>query len=151
MVPAFSGLGAPHWRPDTRGLITGLTRNSDWKSLVRAVVESVAYQSFDLFESMKKDGLKPKIIKIDGGMVANNWFSQFLSDIINLKVIRPKILETTALGTALLAGYQIGEFKSLNEIKFKWKKNRVFTPKLNKSLRNNLLQGWRQAIRKTLA
>ena len=151
VVPAFSGLGAPHWRPDTRGLITGLTRNSDWKSLVRAVVESVAYQSFDLFESMKKDGLKPKIIKIDGGMVANNWFSQFLSDIINLKVIRPKILETTALGTALLAGYQIGEFKSLNEIKFKWKKNRVFTPKLNKSLRNNLLQGWRQAIRKTLA
>ena len=150
VVPAFSGLGAPHWRPDTRGLITGLTRNSDWKSLVRAVVESVAYQSFDLFESMKKDGLKPKIIKIDGGMVANNWFSQFLSDIINLKVIRPKILETTALGTALLAGYQIGEFKSLNEIKFKWKKNRIFSPKLNKSLRNNLLQGWRQAIRKTL-
>ena len=84
-------------------------------------------------------------------MVANNWFSQFLSDIIKLKVIRPKVLETTALGTALLAGYQIGEFKSLNEIKFKWKKNRVFTPKLNKSLRNNLLQGWRQAIRKTLA
>ena len=151
VVPAFSGLGAPYWRPDTRGLITGLTRNSDWKSLVRAIVESVAYQSFDLFESMKKDGAKPKIIKIDGGMVANNWFSQFLSDIINLKVIRPKILETTALGTALLAGYQIGEFKSLNEIKFKWKKNRVFIPKLNKLLRNNLLQGWRQAIRKTLA
>ena len=151
VVPAFSGLGAPHWRPDTRGLITGLTRNSDWKSLVRAVVESVAYQSFDLFESMKKDGLKPNIIKVDGGMVANNWFSQFLSDIIKLKVIRPNVLETTALGTAMLAGYQIGEFKSLNEIKFKWKKNRVFTPKLNKSLRNNLLQGWRQAIRKTLA
>ena len=151
VVPAFSGLGAPYWRPDARGLVTGLTRDSDWKSLVRAVVESVAYQSFDLFESMKKDGLKPKIIKVDGGMVANNWFSQFLSDIIKLKVIRPKVLETTALGTALLAGYQIGEFKSLNEIKFKWKKNRVFTPKLNKSLRNNLLQGWRQAIRKTLA
>ncbi len=151
VVPAFSGLGAPYWRPDARGLITGLTRNSDWKSLVRAVVESVAYQSFDLFESMKKDGLKPKIIKVDGGMVTNNWFSQFLSDIVKLKVIRPKVLETTALGTALLAGYQIGVFKSLNEIKFKWKKNRVFTPKLNKSLRNNLLQGWRQAIRKTLA
>ena len=77
IVPAFSGIGAPYWRPDARGLITGLTRNSDWKSLVRAVVESVAYQSFDLFESMKKDGLKPKIIKVDGGMVANNWFAQF--------------------------------------------------------------------------
>ena len=151
VVPAFSGLGAPYWRPDVRGLITGLTRDSDWKSLVRAVVESVAYQSFDLFESMKKDGLKPNIIKVDGGMVANNWFSQFLSDIIKLKVIRPNVLETTALGTAMLAGYQIGEFKSLNEIKFKWKKSRVFIPKLNKSLRNNLLQGWRQAIRKTLA
>ena len=100
---------------------------------------------------MKKDGLKPKLIKIDGGMATNNWFSQFLSDIINLNVIRPKIIETTALGAALLAGYQIGEFKSLNEIQAKSKKDKVFYPKLNKSLRNNLLQGWRQAIRKTLA
>ena len=151
IVPAFSGMGAPYWRPDVRGLITGLTRNSDWKSLVRAVVESVAYQSYDLFNSMRKDGLKPKIIKVDGGMVSNNWFSQFLSDIINLNVIRPRVLETTALGVALFAGYQIGEFKSLNEIKLIWKKDRVFSPKLNKSLRNNLLQGWKLAIRKTLA
>ena len=81
-------------------------------------------------------------------MVANNWFSQFLSDIINLKVIRPKVLETTALGAAMLAGYQVGEFKSLNEIKNKWKKDNVFSPKINKSLRNKLLQGWRQAIKK---
>ena len=151
IVPAFSGMGAPYWRPDVRGLITGLTRNSDWKSLVRAVVESVAYQSYDLFNSMKKDGLKPKIVKVDGGMVSNNWFSQFLSDIINLNVIRPRVLETTALGVALFAGYQIGEFKSLNQIKLLWKKDRVFSPKLNKSLRNNLLQGWKLAIRKTLA
>ena len=151
IVPAFSGMGAPYWRPDARGLITGLTRNSDWKSLVRAVVESVAYQSYDLFNSMRKDGLKPRIIKVDGGMVSNNWFSQFLSDIINLNVIRPRVLETTALGVALFAGYQIGEFKSLNQIKLLWKKDRVFSPKLNKSLRNNLLQGWKLAIRKTLA
>ncbi len=151
VVPAFSGIGAPYWRPDARGIITGLTRNSDWKTLVRAVVESVAYQSYDLFDAMKKDGLKPKLIKVDGGMVENNWFAQFLSDIINLNVTRPKTLETTALGAALLAGYQIGEFKSLNEIQVKWKKDRVFSPKLNKSLRNNLLQGWKQAIRKTLA
>jgi glycerol kinase len=115
------------------------------------VLESVAYQSYDLFDSMKKEGIKPKIIKVDGGMAANNWFSQFLSDIINLKVVRPKVLETTALGVALLAGYQIGEFKSLNENHIKSKKDRVFTPKLHKSLRNNLLQGWKQAIRKTLA
>jgi len=151
IVPAFSGMGAPYWRPDARGLITGLTRNSDWKSLVRAVLESVAYQSYDLFNSMRKDGLKPKIVKVDGGMVANNWFSQFLSDINNLNVIRPKVLETTALGAALFAGYQIGEFKSLNDIKLIWKKDRVFSPKLNKSKRINLLQGWKLAIRKTLA
>ena len=151
VVPAFSGIGAPYWRPDARGLISGLTRDSDWKNIVRAVIESVAYQSYDLFYSMKKDGLKPKTIKVDGGMVANNWFSQFLSDITNLKVLRPKVLETTALGVALLAGYQIGEFKSLKEIESKWKKQRIFKPKINKSLRNNLLQGWKQAIRKTLA
>ena len=150
VVPAFSGMGAPYWRPDARGLITGLTRNSDWKNLVRAVVESVAYQSHDLFNCMKKDGLRPKFVKVDGGMVANNWFSQFLSDIINLNVIRPKILETTALGVAFLAGYQVGEFKSLNEIKIKWKKDRVFSSTLDKSVRNNLLSGWKLAVKRTL-
>ncbi len=151
VVPAFSGIGAPYWRPDARGLITGLTRDSDWKTLVRATVESVAYQSNDLFYSMKRDGLKPRIVKIDGGMVANNWFSQFLANIINLKVVRPKILETTALGAAMLAGYQIGEFKSLNHIKNTWRKDKEFIPKIDKKLRNHLLQGWQQAIKKTLA
>jgi glycerol kinase len=151
IVPAFSGMGAPYWRPDARGLITGLTRDSNWQSLVRATVESVAYQSYDLFNAMNKDGLKPRIVKIDGGMVANNWFSQFLSDTINLKVIRPKVLETTALGVALFAGYQVGEFKSLNEIKNIWQKDRAFSPKIKNSLRNQLLQGWKLAIKKTLA
>ena len=150
VVPAFSGMGAPYWRPDARGLITGLTRNSDWKNLVRAVVESVAFQSYDLFNSMRKDGLKPRTVKVDGGMVANNWFSQFLSDIINLNVTRPKILETTALGVAMFAGFQVGQYKSLNEIKLKWKKDRVFSPKLKKSIRNNLLNGWKSAVDKTL-
>ena len=151
VVPAFSGIGAPYWRPDARGLITGLTRDSDWKTLVRATVESVAYQSYDLFNSMNKDGLKPRIVKIDGGMVANNWFSQFLADVINLKVIRPKVLETTALGAALFAGYQVGEFKSLNQIKNTWKKDKAFKPKIDKKLRNHILHGWKQAIKKTLA
>ena len=151
VVPAFSGIGAPYWKPDARGLITGLTRDSDWKTLVRATVESVAYQSYDLFYSMNKDGLKPRIVKIDGGMVANNWFSQFLADVINLKVIRPKVLETTALGAALFAGYQVGEFKSLNKIKNTWKKDTAFKPKINKKLRNHILHGWKQAIKKTLA
>jgi glycerol kinase len=151
VVPAFSGIGAPYWRPDARGLITGLTRDSDWKTLVRATVESVAYQSYDLFYSMNKDGLKPRIVKIDGGMVANNWFSQFLADVINLKVIRPKVLETTALGAALFAGYQVGEFKSLNQIKNTWKKDKAFKPKIDKKLRNHILHGWKQAIKKTLS
>ncbi len=151
VVPAFSGMGAPYWRPDARGLITGLTRDSNWQSLVRATVESVAYQSYDLFNAMNKDGLKPRIVKIDGGMIANNWFSQFLSDTINLKVIRPKVLETTALGVALFAGYQVGEFKSLNQIKNIWQKDKAFSPKIKNSLRSQLLQGWKLAIRKTLA
>jgi glycerol kinase len=151
VVPAFSGMGAPYWRPDARGVITGLTRDSDWKSIVRATVESVGYQSFDLFDSMNKDGLKPRIVKVDGGMVANNWFTQFLADIINLKVVRPKILETTALGVALLAGYQIREYKSLNQIKNMWKKDRIFNPKMKQNFRKDLLNGWKLAIKKTLA
>jgi glycerol kinase len=151
VVPAFTGLGAPYWQAEAKGLITGLTRNTDWKNLVRAVIESVAYQSYDLFDAMKKDGSRPNIIKVDGGMVANDWFSQFLSDILNTKVLRPVIQETTALGAAFFAGYQAGEFKSLEEIKNKWKKDAIFTPKIKKNLRNNLLKGWQQAIRKTLA
>ena len=150
IVPAFSGLGAPYWKPDARGLITGLTRNSDWKSFVRAIIESVAYQTNDLFDAMNKDGLKPKVVKIDGGMVVNNWFSQFLSDIIDLKIIRPKIQETTALGVALFAGYKVGVFKSLNQIKRLWRKDRDFKPKISRSLRNNLIKDWNLAIKKTL-
>ena len=150
IVPAFSGMGAPYWRPDARGLRTGLTRDSDWKILVRAVLESVAYQSYDLFNAMRKDGLKPNIIKIDGGMVENNWFSQFLANIININTERPKVLETTALGVAYFAGYQIGVFKSLDQIKRKWKKEKIFTPNINKKLRNKLLNGWKLAVDRTL-
>ncbi|MDC1280348.1 FGGY-family carbohydrate kinase, partial [Pelagibacteraceae bacterium] len=150
LVPAFTGLGAPYWNNNVRGLISGLTRNSDWKDIVRAVIESVAYQSFDLFRAMNNDGLKPKIIKIDGGMVSNNRFSQFLSDILGIKVIRSKIHETTALGAAFIAGYQIGLYSSLQSISKNWKIDKRFTPKINKSRRSNLLKGWQQAIKKTL-
>ncbi len=150
IVPAFTGLGAPYWNSSSRGLITGLTRNSDWKDLVRAIIESVAYQSYDLFESMRKDGLKPKIVKVDGGMVTNNWFSQFLSNIIDTKVIRPKVKETTALGVAFMAGLKIGVYKSLSDISNYWEIDKKFTPKISKSYRTKLLKGWQQAIRKTL-
>ena len=151
IVPAFTGLGAPYWKSEVTGVITGLRRNTDWKNLVRAVIESVAYQSYDLFKAMRNDGSITKIIKIDGGMATNDWFAQFLADILNTKVLRPVIQETTALGVAFFAGLQVGEFKSLNEIKYKWKKDAIFSPKISKKLRNNLLQGWQQAIRKTLA
>ena len=150
LVPAFTGLGAPYWSPNSRGLLSGLTRNTDWKDIVRAVLESVAYQSFDLFKAMNKDGLKPREVKVDGGMVLNNWFSQFLSDILDLKVIRPKINETTALGAAFVAGLYIGEFKSLKSISRRWKIDKRFDPKINKSSRIKLLKGWEQAIKRTL-
>ena len=151
VVPAFTGLGAPYWNSKSRGLITGLTRDSDWRDLVRATIESVAYQTSDLFLSMRKDGLNPKSVKVDGGMVSNNWFVQFLSEILKIKITRSKINETTALGAAYMSGYQNGIYRSLSDIKQNWKKDRDFKPKFNKSYRNKLLQGWQQAIKKTLA
>ena len=151
VVPAFTGLGAPYWNSKSRGLITGLTRDSDWRDLVRATIESVGYQTSDLFLSMRKDGLNPKSVKVDGGMVSNNWFVQFLSEILKIKITRSKINETTALGAAYMAGYQTGIYRSLSDIKQNWKKDRDFKPKFNKSYRNKLLQGWQQAIKKTLA
>ncbi len=151
VVPAFTGLGAPYWNSKSRGLIMGLTRDSDWRDLVRATIESVAYQTSDLFVSMRKDGLNPKRVKVDGGMVSNNWFVQFLSEILKIKITRSKINETTALGAAYMAGYQTGIYRSLSDIKQNWKKDRDFKPKFNKSYRNKLLQGWQQAIKKTLA
>ena len=150
LVPAFTGLGAPYWNPNSRGIICGLTRDTSKKEIVRATLESVAYQSYDLFNAMKNDGLKPNLVKVDGGMVKNNWFSQFLSDIIDLEVIRPKANEATALGAALMAGLKIGVFKSLKDFSKNWKIDKKFYPKTNKVNRSKLLKGWKQAITKTL-
>ena len=150
LVPAFTGLGAPYWNPNARGIICGLTRDTSQNEIIRATLESVAYQSYDLFNAMKKDGLKPNLIKVDGGMIKNKWFSQFLSNVINTKVIRPKIQETTALGAAFMAGLKIGVYKSLSDISKNWKIDQKFTPKISKQNRSYLLKGWEQAIRKTL-
>ena len=150
-VPAFTGLGAPYWRPDVRATLVGLTRNSGREEIIRATLESIVYQTSDLFNSMQKDGLKPKVVKIDGGMVENNWFTQFLSNILGLKVFRPKVYETTALGAALIAGYGCGIFRSISDIKKKWKLERKFRPKMTNKHRLKLLNGWSQAIRKTLS
>jgi glycerol kinase len=150
LVPAFVGLGAPYWDSKARGVLSGLTRNTGPKEIIRAIIESTTYLSHDLFEAMKKDGLKPKIIKVDGGMVKNNWFLQFLSDVLNIKIYRSKIDETTALGAAFMAGLEIGVFKSLSDISKRWKLNRKFIPKIKNSERLNLLKGWSQAMRRTL-
>ena len=150
LVPAFTGLGAPYWAVNARGILSGLTRDTGPKEIVRATVESVAYQTHDLFEAMKNDGLRPKIIKVDGGMVKNNWFSQFLSDVIDIKVLRPKVDETTALGAAFMAGLQIGVYKSLKDISKNWKIDKGFNPRMKTSERKKLIKGWDKAIKKTL-
>ena len=151
LVPAFTGLGAPYWDANARGVLSGITRDTSPKEIVRATIEAVAYQTFDLFEAMKHDGLRPKIVKVDGGMVMNNWFSQFLSDIVNVKVLRPKVQETTALGAAFMAGLQIGVYKSLKDISKNWHLDKKFSPKMKNSIRNKLLKGWSIAIKKTLS
>ena len=150
LVPAFTGLGAPYWNEKARGVLSGLTRDTGPKQIVRAVIESVAYQTYDLFEAMKHDGLRPKVVKVDGGMVMNDWFTQFLSNVINVKVLRPKVQETTALGAAFMAGLQIGAYKSLKDISNKWSLDKKFSPKMKNKIRNVLIKGWLKAIKRTL-
>ena len=150
LVPAFTGMGAPYWNQQSRGVLSGLTRDTGHKEIVRATIESVAYQTHDLFEAMKHDGLRPKMVKVDGGMVMNNWFSQFLSDVINVKVYRPKVHETTALGAAFMAGLKIGTYKSLRDISQNWTLEKKFTPKMKNNIRKTLLLGWSKAIKRAL-
>ena len=150
LVPAFTGLGAPYWDSNSRGVLSGLTRNTGPKEIIRATVESVAYQTYDLFEAMKHDGLRPKLVKVDGGMVMNNWFSQFLSDVVNVGVLRPKVQETTALGAAFMAGLQIGVYGSLKDISKNWSLDKKFSPKMKNNQRSKLISGWIKAIKRTL-
>ena len=150
LVPAFTGLGAPYWDANARGVLSGITRDTSPKEIVRATIEAVAYQTFDLFEAMKHDGLRPKIVKVDGGMVMNNWFSQFLSDIVNVKVLRPKVQETTALGAAFMAGLQIGVYKSLKNISKNWNLDKKFSPKMKNKSRTILINGWEKAVKRAL-
>ncbi len=150
LVPAFTGLGAPHWNANSRGTLSGITRDTNPKEIVRATIEAVAYQTFDLFEAMKNDGLRPRLVKVDGGMVMNNWFSQFLSDVVNVNVLRPKVQETTALGAAFMAGLQIGQYKSLKDISKNWGLDKKFKPKMNFQHRKNLIKGWQTAVKRAL-
>jgi glycerol kinase len=151
MVPAFTGLGAPHWDPDARGAIFGLTRDTGIAEIVRATLESVGYQTYDLMEAMERDSATiPKALRVDGGMVANDWFLQFLADLLNVQVERPRVTETTALGAAYLAGVQLGLFESLAAIGDHWQRDAVFTAKLSQEERSHLLRGWEKAISRVL-
>ena len=150
LVPAFTGLGTPYWNAKSRGVLSGLTRDTGVNEIVRATVESVAYQTYDLFEAMKNDGLRPKLVRVDGGMVKNNWFSQFLSDVVDVKVLRPKVDETTALGAAFMAGLKIGVYKSLKDISKNWILDKKFSPKMKNLKRKNLISGWEKAIKRSL-
>jgi len=151
LVPAFVGLGAPHWEPNARGLICGLTLNTSGAHLARAALESVAYQTLDLTDAMRRDGAqRAEAIRVDGGMAANDWFCQFLADVLDAKVERPVELETTARGAALLAGLASGLWANLDQAAGTWERAAVFTPHMSAARREALIAGWRQAVSRTL-
>ncbi len=150
VVPAFTGLGAPLWNPDARAAIVGLTLDTDKAQIVRAALEAVAYSTHDLFTAFDANKLRPEIIKVDGGMVANDWFLQYLADIVDLKVIRPVDIETTARGAAFLAGLQIGNYASLDAIGELNKLDRAFSPAMESDRRTARLASWQRAVQATI-
>ena len=150
-VPAFTGLGAPHWNQDARGTIVGLTRGSNAGHIARAALESIAYQTMDVLKAMEADsGISIKELRVDGGATANDLLMQFQSDILNTKVLRPKITETTALGAAYLAGLAVGYWKNIEEIQLQWLIDKTFAPAMDESDRTSLTAGWQKAINTTI-
>ncbi len=151
IVPAFAGLGAPHWDPHARGAIVGLTRGSSRAHLARAALESIAYQSADLLEAMQKDaGERLSELRVDGGAAANDLLMQFQADILGVPVVRPKVLETTALGAAYLAGLHTGVWSSREEIAAQWRMDRRFEPAMARAEAAGLLARWREAVSRSL-
>jgi glycerol kinase len=151
MVPAFVGLGAPHWDPDARGAIFGLTLDATGAHLARAALEAVAYQTFDLMQAMARDGASIEEVRVDGGMTANVWLCQFLADILLIPVERPENLETTSLGAAFLAGLATGVWGSVDEIAATWRQRDCFTPAISPDRREILIAGWQRAVARTLS
>ena len=146
LVPAFVGLGAPHWDPYARGTVVGLTRGATKEHFVRAALESIAYQVFDVIHAMESDmGTKIVNLSVDGGASRSDVLMQFQSDILNTKVIRPKTIETTGLGAAYLAGLATGFWKNIDELKSS-EPSKIFEPKMDKTRREELLLGWEVAI-----
>ena len=149
LVPAFTGLGAPYWDPRARGAIFGLTRDTGIKEIVTAGLQSVCYQTRDLLEAMQQDGASaPQALRVDGGMVENNWLMQFLADLLGVSVERPEVTETTALGVAYLAGLQLGWYPSLQAIASHWHVQRRFQPRMQEAHRQRLYAGWLDAVQR---
>lgn len=151
VVPAFVGLGAPYWNSDVRGAIFGLTRGTEKEHLVRATLESLAYQTRDVLTAMEQDsGIELKTLRVDGGAVSNNFLMQFQADILDVPVERPEVSETTALGAAYLAGLAVGFWKDQNEIKQQWKLDNQFEPHMDETHRESLYKGWQHAVEATM-
>ena len=150
-VPAFVGLGAPHWNMYARGIIVGLTRGTKKEHIMRAALESIAYQSRDVLEVIQEDsGINLKKLKVDGGAVRNDFLMQFQSNILRVSVARPQIIETTALGAAYLSGLAIGFWKDKAEIAAKWKVDKEFSPNMDEKLKEKLYSGWKKAVNRSL-
>ncbi|HIU01691.1 MAG TPA: glycerol kinase GlpK [Candidatus Onthocola gallistercoris] len=150
VVPAFTGLGAPHWDQYARGTVVGLTRGTTKAHFIRATLESLAYQTYDVLKAMEKDsGIRLSSLKVDGGASANNFLMQFQSDILDTPVDRPKCIETTALGAAYLAGLAVGYWKDLDDIRRNWELGRQFTPQMEEEKRTANIQGWEEATHRS--
>jgi len=149
MVPAFTGMGAPYWDPEARGAMFGLTRDSGPAVFARAALESVCYQTMDLFSAMRADGAALTTVRVDGGMVNNNWVCQFLADVLDVGVQRPEQTETTALGAAYLAGLQLGVYQSTDDLVNNWRQESAFTSNMDETRRFALTERWADAIRRT--
>jgi len=146
-VPAFSGLYAPYWKDSARGVVAGLTRYANKGHLARAVLEATAYQTRDVVEAMEKDaGIKLKGVRVDGGMVVNELLMQFQADILNRDVVRPVVQETTALGAAYAAGLAVGFYSGVDELREKWKSDRVWKPSMPQEDRERLYRDWKKAV-----
>lgn len=146
LVPAFTGLGAPYWDPDARGALVGLTRDTSVADIVSAGLRAVCYQTKDLVKAMEQDGAIFCSLRVDGGMVINDVMVQFLSDLLGIKVERPRITETTALGAAFLAGLRVGVYSSLEEITYLWTAEKQFEPSMEEGTGERLYQGWQKAV-----
>ncbi len=152
IVPAFAGLGAPHWNQYARGTIFGLTRGSSNAHIARAALDSIAYQTYDVLKAMEADsGIHIKELRVDGGATVNNQLMQFQSNILNTKVIRPRVTETTALGAAYLAGLAVGYWKNVEDIQQQWQADKEFLPLMNDERRKELIDGWQRAVKASIA